>query len=202
MFVMKNLFALLIVSSLGISGCMSQMQVKPEELTGSQVYTMNRPPSKPIKIAVADFSLKTGKPANEIGEAKTGMFNVPAPIRLEQPANLMVSNAIRGGLSSMGHQIVALGEADYNLDGTIETIWVEEYATGMSFEYAKANVKYDVILRDRNGKSLWGTSIEVFKTSGKSLDATHDDLPTLRAALDESVSKLLEDASFWNALLK
>ncbi len=200
MLTIKCLFALLIITSLSISGCVSQISVKPEELISTQIYKTQPAPAKPIEIAVTDFSLKTGKPANEIGEAKTGGFNMPTPIKTEQPANIIVSKAIQRGLSGMGHQIVEPRNAEYNLDGAVEKLWVEEYATGVSFEYAKAHVIYDVILRGKSGNILWATTIQSFKVSGKSIEATSDDLPTLKAALTESISKLLEDPSFWHAL--
>ena len=200
MLAMKIVFSLLIISSLTTWGCASQLRARPEELISVPSYTMNSAMTRSIKITVNDFSLKTGKPANQIGEAKTGVFNVPTPITFEQPPNVIISNAIKKGLSSVGSQLTETGEADYILDGTVETFWVDEYATGISLEYAKAGVGYDVILKSRNGKILWATTIESFKTSGKSLDATADDLPTLRAALDDSISKLLENVSFWNAL--
>jgi len=199
-FALKSVLALLTVLSVTLAGCASQMQVKPEELISTQVLKTNRIPAGTVKIAVADFSLKTDKPPNQVGEAKTGFFNMPTPITFEKPANLIISNAVKKGLSGEGAHLVALGEADYNIDGTVETLWVDEYATGISLEYAKALVKYDVMLKDRNGKILWATTIESFKTSEIAGDATHLDVPTLQAALDDSVSKLLEDAAFWDAL--
>ncbi len=190
----------MILGSIAVTGCTSQIKVKPNELLSPAVGAMENTSLKTVKIAVSDFSLKTGKGADEIGEAKTGVFNMPTPIKIDEPANLMVSNAIKRGLSYSGFQVVGPEEADRILDGSVEEFWVDEYATGYSMEYAKARVRYDVILKDRTGKSMWAKTIEKFMTSVKSMDATDDDIPTLKRVLNESVAALLEDPAFWAKL--
>jgi len=196
------LFVFLIMTSVFISGCVSELRAKPDDLMSTKSYNSGHTLTKPITIAVSDFSLKTGKPDNVIGEAKTGIFNSPIPITYGQPATTLISGQIKKGLSGMGFKIAAPEDAEFILDGTIESLWVEEYATGFSMEYAKANARYDVVLKDKNGKVLWGTSVESYKNSNKSMDATYDDLPTLKAACEDSISKLFEDPSFWGTILR
>jgi hypothetical protein len=153
-----------------------------------------------MKIAVSEFKQSTGKPPNTIGEAKTGAFNSLTPIISEEPANVIVRNAIKKGLEGIGLTVVEPGEAGYRVEGTVEKLWVDEHATGISLEYAKAHVKYDIYVRNGQGETVWANTIEGFKTSPKSADATRDDIPTLTTALEESVRSFVEDPGFWNAI--
>ncbi len=181
------------------SGCAGQMKVTPQEIRAA-AFKPNRSATRPIKMAAADLAFNTDKPSGEIGEAKTGLFNRSTPIVTEEPANLIVSNAIKKGLMDAGLLMAEPADADFKLEGSLERFWVSEYATGWTWEYAKALVRYDIILKDPNGKILWADTIELFKTSSEKMDATQEDIPTLRAALEESVTQLLEDEGFWKAL--
>lgn len=158
--------------------------------------------AKATRLAVSDFKVNTGKSATTIGEAKTGGFNMETPIISEAPVSTVITETIRQGFRKQGVDIVASGDGVFSLDGTIEQFWVDEYATGFSLEYAKARIKYDLYLKNPQGKIVWVKSVEKFKASSKSMDATHDDVPTLLAVLEESVKDVIDDAGFWNALKK
>lgn len=155
-----------------------------------------------VKLAVSDFSLATGKPARTVGEAKTGMFNIATPVVVDQPVNALVKDAVANGLNAAGVMLLSPSEADFRVDGTVEKLWVDEYATGWSMEYAKAHVKFEIYVHNSKGDIVWAKSLEQFKASGKSADATADDLPTLKLALEEAVRLFIEDAGFWQAISK
>ncbi len=191
-----------LITVLLMSGC-ATAPMKALSLTTSPYD--GRPkaaPAKNVKITVLDFKLNTGKPATTIGEAKTGMFNATTPVLSDQAVNILVRDSIKEGLRGVGLNVVDPHDADYAIEGTVERFWVEEHATGLSLEYAMAHVKYDVYVLNARGESTWVNSIEAYKTSGKSMDATKDVIPTLTAALQESVRAFVEDLSFWNVISK
>jgi ABC-type uncharacterized transport system auxiliary subunit len=200
--IMRTSSVVLLVASFLMFGCAAEsMKVHP--LTADTYgYQAKGSPNKDLKIAVLDFKLNTGKSPNTVGEGKTGFFNTLTPIVSKEPANAMVRESLKQGLRGVELNVVDSDDADYRVDGTIERFWVDEYATGMSLEYAKAHVKYDIYVRNERGETVWANTIESFKTSPKSADATQDDIPTLTATLQESVRSFVEDPGFWSALLK
>jgi hypothetical protein len=118
----------------------------------------------------------------------------------EESPERMVTTAIRDALVKAGFNLVESKDADYVVAGQVSNFWVEEYATGVSFEYAKAFVRFDITLADRNGKILWGTTKEKYQTSSQSMDATAQDIPMLTSALTQTVTFVVDDQSFWLAL--
>jgi hypothetical protein len=135
-----------------------------------------------------------------IGEAKTGFFNFPTEIIADESAEVIVAEAVRDGFEKVGFAIVEPSEADYIVTGQITKFWVEEYATGASLEYAKAYVKYDLLVKNAQGKIVWGNTIDEYIVSEKCLDATESDIPTLTRALRHSVEAIFRNESFWQAV--
>jgi hypothetical protein len=84
----------------------------------------------------------------------------------------------------------------------VEKFWVDEYATGLSLEYSKASVRYDIIIKNSQSATVWANTLDMFKTSGKSMDTTGNNIPTLLLALKESVEAIFRDQTFWNAFPK
>ena len=161
-----------------------------------------RTADKELKIAVEEFTSARDKSREEfaIGQAKTGAFNTPTTLRTEESPEKMVTAAIRDVLAQTGFRLVEPQEADYVLAGQIEDFWVDEYATGVSLEYAKAFVRFDVLLKDKNGNILWGDTKEQYRTSERCLDATTYDIPMLIGALTVTATSIVDDQSFWRAL--
>jgi hypothetical protein len=98
-----------------------------------------------------------------------------------------------------GCKIEEKSKADFTVSGQVERFWVDENLGGFS-ENAKASVRYDIILKNREGRFVWGKSVEGRELSGKSIDATKDDIPTLMKALRKSIESIFEDESFWRAI--
>jgi hypothetical protein len=197
---MKSTWLIVLFATFWIVGCAADSvrvgSPAPDGYGPNELST----PVEGMKIAVPEFKQSTGKPPNTIGEAKTGAFNSLTPIVSEEPANVIVRNSIKKGLEGIGLQVVEKADADYLVDGTVERLWVDEHATGLSLEYAKAHVKYDIYVRNGRGETVWANTIEGFKTSHKSADATRDDIPTLTIATEESVRSFVEDTGFWKAI--
>lgn len=198
---MRNVVAyMLVFAILLLSGCAAK-DSRVQSITPAS-YGLSSGPGAAgqVKIAMGELKVQTGKSDRLIGEAKTGGFNSLTPIRTEQTVDGIVKAALENGLREMGLQIVNPADASYRIDGVIEKFWVDEYATGRSFEYARASVKYDVYVRNAGGDVVWANTIDRFKTSGKSMDATADNIPLLTETLAESVRALAEDTGFWKAI--
>ena len=155
-------------------------------------------------IDVAVESLQDVRPDvtdTHIGEAKTGAFNGSTMIVAAEPVDVMVTDALRKGLAAVGFNVVDGADADYRVTGQITEFWVTEHATGFSLEYAKAYVKYDLLLKDTQGKILWGSTVDKYLVSDDCWDATEFNTPTLTKALQNSVEALLSDQTFWEAII-
>ncbi len=172
--------------------------MSPEEYAFQPPVSLNLP----VKIAVSTFDLNTGQPPEQVGDAKTGVFHKSTPIISAEPANEVVTNAVRKGLEGAGLTLADPSEADYTLEGVVENFWVDEYTKGWKFKYSKANVRYDVAVRDRSGQIVWVTSIDRYKASDALTDKAGESISVLKTALQESVQSLVEDKSLWELLAK
>ncbi len=154
------------------------------------------------KTAIESFKIHSKAHQYIVGEAKVGFVNSKADIVSTEEVGSIVANAVKKGFRAAGFHVVDLRDADFIVSGVVEKFWVDEYATGLSLEFSKASVRYDVIIRDRHGATIWANSLDLHKTSDESLDATEDDIPTLSLALKESVESIFRDQSFWGAIYK
>jgi hypothetical protein len=200
---MKLKYSIYIFLSLLMVGCGTSKPINVK-LTTPDLYI--RPENilkKQIKIALEELKISPSiPPDNIIGRAKTGMFNVSADLVADEPINVIVTKALKKGFEQAGFKVVDLKDSNYMVEGSIEKFWVDEHATGWSFEYAKAYVRYDLIIRKPNGGTVWANTIEKFKVSRKSMDSSSSIIPTLTLALRDSVESIFEDQSFWKAFLK
>lgn len=160
--------------------------------------------TKRVSIAVEVFKMASnGEQENIIGEAKTGWYNADTQIVSDEPIGNIVTNAIRKGFKEAGFILVNRDEATYIVSGAIEEFHVKEYATGWAPEYSKAYVRYDVIISNSEGNPVWANTIEGSAISDTSItDTTHNNIPTLTAALQKSVESLFSDRSLWKAISK
>ena len=199
----KLKYFIYILSLLLMTGCGTSKPVNVK-LTTSDLYI--RPENilkKEVKISFEELKIGPSIPSdNIIGRAKSGMFNVTTDLVVDEPTNIIVTKALKKGFEQAGFKIVDLKDANYIVQGSVEKFWGEEHATGWSPEYAKAYVKYDLIIRKPNGITVWANTIEMFKVSRKSMDSTSLIIPTLTLALRDSVESIFEDQSFWKAILK
>jgi hypothetical protein len=155
------------------------------------------------KVAFEPFKLTSkDQEENIIGEAKLGFFNSSATIVTTEKINSIVASALKKGFLDAGFYPADPGEADYTVTGVVEKFRVDEYATGLSLEYSKASVKYDIIVKNKKGNAVWANTMEAFKTSPTSMDTTHNNIPTLSLALKESVEAIFRDQTFWNTFRK
>lgn len=165
------------------------------------LYVQTRPGAGEKRIAVGAFEdARTDATGAHIGEAKTGAFNVSTKIIADEPVDVMVATVVRDGFQKAGFSIVEPSAADYIIMGQIRKFWVEEYATGVSFEYAKGFVNYDLFIKNAQGKIIWGNTIDQYIVSGSCWDATEFDIPTLTKALRASVEAIFQDDGFWQAI--
>jgi len=191
------------VMGLGVALCAagcgaSNMEV---EALRPRLQVQGRAEARGTKIAVGAFEDgRTDASGLLIGEAKTGFFNFSTNIIADESADVMVAEAVHEGLRKAGFAIVEPSEADYVVTGEIAKFWVEEYATGVSLEYAKAYVKYDLLVKDAQGKIVWGITVDEYIVSDNCWDATVFDIPTLTRALRNSVEAIFRDESFWQAV--
>ncbi len=155
---------------------------------------------EPPGIAVRDFSLATGVwTPFVIGEALTGMNDRVTDIISDEPVDLIVARTVARGFQHAGCRLVSEDEADLILDGTVLSFWVSEDSSPFR-ENSKASVIYELELRDSMGGAIWSTTVRSFKASEGSLDTTGHNVPTLAAALKESVEAIFVDPKLWDAL--
>jgi len=158
--------------------------------------------NKKIRIKFDEFVSNDEKSKdNIIGEARTGIFNSKSDIISEDPVNSIITKALKIAFEKQGF-IIDEEKPDFIITGAVERFWVDEHATGMSFEYSKAYVKYDLFIKTESSKIIWGNTIDHFEKSGNSMDTTEYDIPTLEKALLKSIQKLFLDNSFWASIIK
>lgn len=183
-----------------IAGCTAPV-FKSSDLLNTGMDTSQK--SKGIRnVCISSFKTPNNKtPENKVGKAKVGFFNMPAPIKSDTSVEIMVTDLAQNAFSSAGFNIVPCAEADFSIIGSFDKIWVDEYATGFSYEYAKSHVKFDILVNDKTGKTIWATSIDKFETSPQNMmDATSADIPTLKLNLIHSMESIFDDDSFWEAV--
>jgi hypothetical protein len=157
------------------------------------------------RFAIHVEPLATGKSISDpyvVGEAKIGAFNVRDPIRSDEPLNIILTNLLRKAFSEAGFKLEEKEKAQYVLSGQVDRFWVEEYATGWSPEYAKASVRFDLIIKNREGKFVWVNTIEASHRSEVSIDATEHDIATLLTAAKKSIESIFKNESFWKSIVK
>lgn len=186
---------------LSVAGCgSSAMRVDTVRPDIGQVIHVDVS-ARTVRIAVGSFEITD--PVLEhgiIGEAKTGFLNDSTDIICEQSVASILCDAFRQAIGKAGCSTVDTEDADYTLQGRIERVWVEEHATGHLPEYSKAYVKFDVLLSDVGGKTIWGHSVDIFKVSPDCFEATEYNIPTLSAALKQGVEEVVSDSTFWKAM--
>lgn len=175
------------------------MEVEPIQLDFDE-YQHVDDVGKRIEVAIGEFDAKNDQlRQNIIGEAKTGFFNSKTPIVSTEPVTSIFRDAIEKGFEEAGFVIVDRQSADYIVSGTIESFWVDEYATGFSLEYSKAYVRYDMFVKTPEGEIVWANTQEQYETSDNSLEATAHNIQTLRQALENSIETIFADNRFWSA---
>gem|GEM_PF-3736239 len=184
----------------GSLGC-SAPQLKRGRLVNEfNIQKKISPEERRIAVCVEEFTTaKSISDPHVIGDARVGVFNVHSEIRSEDPTQLVLANELKRAFLLAGFKIGEKGKSDIIVSGQIERFWVDENIGGIT-ENAKASVRYDIIVKDKEGRFVWGKSIERRKVSGKSIDATKDNIPTLMDALRKSIESIFEDESFWNAI--
>ena len=187
-----------------VSGCTSTLKVKTSTPNLNITRQITDAPANHTTVSFEPFKIvsKDPVPQNVIGEAKVGPFNTPAKIIDSEPADKRVADAVKSGFQHAGFNLVDSQDADFTVSGAVERFWVDEYATGMSMEYSKASVRFDLLIKNRQGAIVWANTLEQFKTSDKSFETTANDLPTLSLALKSAVEAIFKDPTFWKAVAK
>ena len=153
----------------------------------------------PIILCVEDFGFaKSISDPSIVGEANVGLLNSPASIRSEVPVHLITTDQIKRGLLKAGFKLDMKEKAHFTISGRIERFWVNE-RSGVWSENTKASVKYDLIVKDKQGRFVWGDNIVGRATSKNRMDATKDDVPTLIVALRNSIESIFRNESFWKS---
>jgi hypothetical protein len=140
-------------------------------------------------------------PENIVGQAKVGMFNMKAPIKADTSVDVLMTTLVKKAFAAAGFHVTECPDADLTIKGKFDKVWVDEYATGLTFEYAKSHVMLDIMVNDKSGKTIWANSIDKFQTSpDNSMDATHLDIPTLSSNLKSAMQEIFKDQGFWKAV--
>ena len=151
-------------------------------------------------ICVKPFTITRGIPdPHVVGEAWVGAYLVA--VESENPVDVVVMDQVKQGFSKAGFKLGDTPECGLEISGRIERLWVSELRGGFS-ERAKAAVRYDLIIRDKNGKFLWGDTIEGRASDEHGGDITKYDVPTLVKALNKSVESIFTKESFWGVMRK
>jgi hypothetical protein len=154
----------------------------------------------PIILHVEDFGFaKSISDPSIVGEANVGLLNSPASIRSEVPVYLIITDQVKKAFLKAGIKLDEREKAHFTISGRVERFWVDE-RIGMWSENAKASVRYDLIVKDKQGRFVWGDNIVGRATSRKSTETTKDDVPTLINALKNSIESIFANESFWKAV--
>ncbi len=190
-------FMSLIILALGcICGCTSTMNVQTVNPKFNSIG--NKRISKAALITVKEFDVKTEEmKKNIIGEAKTGAFNAKTPIVSSESIPSILKRNLQKGFKGVGFRVTEPDMAEYFVEGEIEQFWVDEQANGLSLEYSKAYIKYDVIIKTIDGKVIWAKSVEDFSTSETSVETTKNNMLTLEQSIICSIASIFKDDSFW-----
>jgi hypothetical protein len=181
-----------------ISACAGP-QLKRDDLLIEPAINKVVSNEKQITLYVEIFGVaKTIANPNTVGEARTGILNAPTPILAQDPIHLIITDQIKKAFLGAGFKLVEKETAHFTISGRIERFWVNERAGAWS-ENTKASVKYDLIIKDKQGRFLWGDNIVGRATSKNRMDATKDDVPTLIVALRNSIESIFRNESFWKA---
>jgi len=183
------------------SGCATSMQVArivPELSIHPDPARLAAPPGA---VSVEPFKLTSPEQTDPkvIGEAKLGLLNTKARILSTDDIGALVTAAVEHGFRQAGFIVTNASNADYVVGGSVDRFWVDEYATGLSLEYSRATVRFDLMVKDRTGNSVWASTLDKFMTSERSEDATEYDIPTLAGALGAAVEAIFQDPTFWKA---
>jgi uncharacterized lipoprotein YajG len=184
------------------TACSTQMRVTlvEPELTPNKA---ERYLTKQCKVVVEPFVMKDkDKQERGIGDARLGALNYPGHIISEENVSVFLTRAVSKGFAASGFAIAEKEQADYLVSAIVDRFWVDEYATGLSLEYARAAVRYDLMVKKPKGKTIWASTLESYKTSSRSMDATEDDIPTLMSALKETIEAIFSNESFWEAIAR
>jgi len=193
------LFCLFSVLILLISACAAP-QLKKDDLLFEPAINKGISDEKPVILYVEDFGFaKTISNPSIVGEAQVGMFNAHASILSQDPVHTIITNQIKKVLLKAGFKLDEKEKAHFSISGRIERFWVNE-RMGTWSENAKAYVKYDLIVKDKQDRFIWGDNIIGKATSAKATDATKDDVPTLINGLKNSIESIFANESFWRAV--
>ena len=188
-------FAMLVVAGCGVSSLrVATVDADPD---------IRRPAGflgEPPGIAIRSFSLATGASTPfVIGEALTGLNDRVTDIISDESVDLIVTRAVARGFKDAGCRLVSEDEADLILDGTVLSFWASEDSSPLR-QNSKASVVYELELRDSVGGAIWSSTMRSFKASEGSIETTGHNVPTLAAALTESVEAIFVDPRLWDAL--
>jgi len=191
------LFCLFSAVIVMISACAAP-QLKKDDLLIEPIINRVISNEKLITLYVEDFGIaRSVSNPSVVGEARIGMFNSPTSILSQDPVHLIITDQIKKAFLKAGFKLDEKEKAHFTISGRIERFWVNERA-GFR-ETAKASVKYDVIVKDNQGRFVWGDNVVGRATSKNKTDVTKDDVPTLINALRNSIESIFSNESFWKA---
>lgn len=193
--------ATLMMMAVGAAGCgSSKVRIPTISVTVDVKNSFVDHEGPSVRVHMFDSAL--GEDSDIIGEAMTGVFNNPADIILEEPVCDVVTRTVTAGFEKAGFQVVDSNDANYDVRGTVERFWVDEFCNGVTLEYSKAAVRFDVYIVDSAAQTVWADSIDVYEDSGIVWDATESNIPTLTSALKRAVESIFTDKQFIEAMLK
>ena len=193
------LFCLFSVLILMMSACAAP-QLKKDDLLFEPVIDKGISDDKPVILYVENFGFaKTIPDPSIVGEARIGMFDAPASILSQDPVHTIITDQIKNAFLKAGFKLDEKENAHFTISGRVERFWVNERLAGLR-QTAKAFVKYDLIVKDKQGRFVWGDNIVGRATSAVNMDATKNDVPTLINALKNSIESIFINDSFWRAV--
>lgn len=152
------------------------------------------------KLAVEEFSVPSGNDGFTIGTALIGFPSEPRPVRYAKSVGGVLARAIESAAGVHGLDVRPAASADLLLRGAIREIGVEEVVFAQGAGYSRAVVRFDAVLQDDEGRIRWARTISARRLSKLAADPSSMNEATIRAAFDDAIDQLLEDASFRSAV--
>ncbi len=177
-----HLFCLFSVFVVMISAC-SGPRLRKDDLSIEPIVKKGISEERPVILYVETFgTAKTISDPSIVGEARIGMFDSRAPVLSQVPVHAIITDQVKNALLKAGFKLDRKENAHFAVSGRVERFWVYERHAGLQ-QTAKASVKFDLIVKDKQGRFLWGDNIVGKATSPANMDVTFDYVPTLVNAL-------------------
>lgn len=164
----------------------------------------NMEKNNPVTMARGNLNILSFTDLREdkksIGIAATGMFNIPAPLRLDIPITEYIKSELTNELGRRGIEVAA--PAKYSLIGEIKKLWISENADGLSFESSKCDMIIDFeIINSKSKQLVYHGSVNVFAMGTNSVwDTTDSNGSVLKSCVSGLAEQFIKNSGLQKAL--